>query len=239
MLNRWLASLDQSESNDLSHCEDQRSCSQAVTHQRPRTGKEYRCVDRCSTDVPSLFLSSSPSHTSPSSALSVFTFDASSISHGSSNGESPLSFTPTNYSNERHLSYARMSYGCNGSLVICDDVPDSNLPKLNYADIDFDMSSSSSPDCVEVAQRLKMQNSLDAKTIYAEIDPDKTAAACRAGRDHARNREAARFDRKDHQHSLGRPVSRKASMQIDKTGSSVDSKRACTLPLKEKRFSPA
>ncbi|OWF47777.1 uncharacterized protein LOC110453936 [Mizuhopecten yessoensis] len=174
--------------------------SPASTLLRPRSGKEYKMVERRRPLNDSL--SSSPAQTPQSpSGDTVFTFESCSQSQTSvysRERESPNvpKFTRTDSSVSSRIherfspprTYMNIDMTPPSSPLYSMSMPPELIePQLNYAEIDLSHSSNTR---ASKKSRKASQKSLKSNTIeYALIDMEATVAIQRAGREHMQSRE--------------------------------------------------
>ncbi|XP_033753145.1 uncharacterized protein LOC117336640 [Pecten maximus] len=174
--------------------------SPASTLLRPRSGKEYKMVERRRPHNDSL--SSSPAQTPQSpSGDTVFTFESCSPSQTSvysRERESPnvpkFSRTDSSVSSRIHerfsppRTYMNIDMTPPSSPLYSMSLPPELIePQLNYAEIDLSHSSNTR---ASKKSRKASQKSLKSNTIeYAMIDMEATVAIQRAGREHVQSRE--------------------------------------------------
>ncbi|XP_069122722.1 uncharacterized protein [Argopecten irradians] len=200
--------------------------SPASTLLRPRSGKEYKMVERRRPHNDSL--SSSPAQTPQSpSGDTVFTFESCSPSQTSvysRERESPNvpKFTRTDSSVSSRIherfspprTYMNIDMTPPSSPLYSMSLPPELIePQLNYAEIDLSHSSNRA----SKKSRKASQKSLKSNTIeYAMIDMEATVAIQRAGREHVQSREDS-LRRADKKLSLS---NREQKLSIDEPATS-------------------
>ncbi|XP_060080120.1 uncharacterized protein LOC132559511 [Ylistrum balloti] len=233
--------------------------SPASTLLRPRSGKEYKMVERRRPHNDSL--SSSPAQTPQSpSGDTVFTFESCSPSQTSvysRERESPNvpKFTRTDSSVSARIherfspprTYMNIDMTPPSSPHYSMSLPPELIePQLNYAEIDLSHSSNTR---ASKKSRKVSQKSLKSNTIeYAMIDMEATVAIQRAGREHVQSREDSlrradkRLSLREPKHPLGEGQSDFGSVDhkdnFDKGQKEFSDRSARETPDRNVRESP-
>ncbi|KAJ8318104.1 hypothetical protein KUTeg_003195 [Tegillarca granosa] len=225
--------------------EDAIRCSPASTLLRPRSGREYKVIERRITASDSMPSSPAPTPTSPS-AGSVFTFEQMSCSPSqvsvycsSRDGESPGG--PAVLRSESIYSRISERISPQRMYVNVDMTPptsplglslpaDHNEHQLNYAQID--LSQPSRRKSRKSSQRIQKSNTIE----YALIDMKATEAMRKAGKEHALSREDT-LRRSDRYNSTS-SCSRQPSLNYGSSQISEQSKTS-TLQLSCRERAPS
>ncbi|XP_063444583.1 uncharacterized protein LOC134725030 [Mytilus trossulus] len=210
-------------SSQESSLDDGTRSSPASTILRPRSGKEYKMIERIYTGTDSFTTSPVPTPTSPS-GTSVFTFDNFSASpstqsiyshdkeslatsKGSRHDDNPPK-VPDRVSPYR--AYVNITPPASPLKNSITTLQSESERQLIYAEIDLTLPTKTSRKTRKPS--MKSQRSLGNNVEYALIDMEATQAIQSAGREHARTREdSSSLRRVDRKASLSSFRDRKAS----------------------------
>ena len=187
--------------------------SPASTILRPRTGKEYKMLERVYTGTDSFTTSPVPTPTSPS-GTSVFTFEVLSDSPSQQSIYSHDKESKTSRSDDYppkvperlspYRAYVNITPPSSPLKTSSTTLQSDGDRQLIYAEIDLTLPTKSTRKASR-KQSMKSQKSIGSNVEYALIDMEATQAIQLAGREHALTREDS------HGGSLRR-VDRKASL---------------------------